>query len=323
MNILLFTGGTGFFGKSLLKFWAQKSVNEFTFDQVVILSRNPNRFQNKYPWVKNLNWLTFVQGDICDYSSLPHHIDFTHVIHAATESTRGSLLKPIDRYHHIVTGSKNILEFSRIKKVKKFLITSSGGVYGNLSNKDNKPFAEDYNGCPDPLNSDNAYSIAKKTAEHLACLYYSSFGLNTVVARGFSFIGEDLPLDAHFAVGNFIKDALFNKNIVVNGDGDAVRSYLYQYDMAKWIETMLLKGQPNTAYNLGSDEIIKIRDLAYLIRDTISPNKNVVFKKKISSQRLWYIPDVSKAKNELGLDLTFNLKQSIKKTVKELFNGKL
>lgn len=311
------TGGTGFFGKSLLKFWVQKSDNEFKFDHVVILSRDPNKFQSEHPWVKELNWLTFVQGDVCEYESFPHDKEFTHVIHAATESTKGLLLDPFDRFHQIFTGSKNVLEFSKIKNVKKFLITSSGGVYGDLIGKQ-LPFHESYNGCPDPLNPENAYSIGKKATEHLASLYHASFGLNTVIARGFSFVGEDLPLDVHFAIGNFIKDALFNDSINVNGDGDSIRSYLYQLDMAEWLETMLLYGRANTAYNLGSDEYIKIKDLAYLVRDTLSPTKEIIFKNKIPSQRPWYVPDISKAKLELGLKIKHSLEDSIKRTAKDL-----
>lgn len=317
MNTLFITGGTGFFGKSLLKFWKQKSRNELFFDHAFILSRDPKKFQTEHLWVKDLDWLTFVQGDVCEYDSLPHDKTFTHIIHAATESTNGLALHPFERFDQIVTGSKNILEFAKEKNVKKNLITSSGGVYGDLFHKQ-LPFHESYNGCPDPLNPDSAYSIGKKTTEHLASLYYAKFRLNTVIARGFSFVGEDLPLDAHFAIGNFIKDALFNDCINVNGDGESVRSYLYQLDMAEWIETMLLHGKVNTAYNLGSDEYIKIKDLAYLIRDTLSPEKKVNFKNKIPSQRPWYVPEITRATSELGLEVKHSLKESIIKTAKEL-----
>jgi len=313
---LFLTGGTGFFGKSLIKYWTNELNSNCGFDEVVILTRDPELFVENEPWVTSLKWLKLVKGDVCNLNSYPRGERFTHVIHAATESTNGPLLDSIDCFDQIIDGTRNALDFSRMVDAEKFLLTSSGGVYGNADN--NTPFSEDFIGGPDPLVSANAYSVAKKTSEHLTSLYCSQYGLNTVVARCFAFVGEDLPLNAHFAIGNFIKDALFEDSIIVKGNGEGVRSYLYQYDLARWLVTILSKGTPNRAYNVGSDNPISIKDLSYLVRDIISPKKEVIFQRTISSARNWYVPNVNRAKDELGLTVRYNLRDSIERVVKEI-----
>ena len=78
--------------------------------------------------------------------------------------------------------------------------------------------------------------MAKRASEHLCCLYNDRFGVESVVARCFSFVGQDLPLNAHFAIGNFIHDALHSTDeITVAGDGAPVRSYMNQADLAQLV----------------------------------------------------------------------------------------
>ena len=118
--------------------------------------------------------------------------------------------------------------------IRRFLLTSSGGVYGPQP-PDMKYMPESHNGMPDPLNPAHAYSVAKRCAEHLCALYRDQHGLEPVIARCFAFVGRDLPLDVHFAIGNFIRDALYSREIVVSGDGSAIRSYMDQRDLAAWL----------------------------------------------------------------------------------------
>jgi UDP-glucuronate decarboxylase len=204
-------------------------------------------------------------------------------------------------------------------RVQRLLLTSSGGVYG-AQPTDMDQIPEDYLGIPDPTLPANAYSVGKRAAEHLCALYSDSFGLDTVVARCFAFVGPDLPLNVHFAIGNFIRDALYGEEIVVGGDGTPVRSYLFQEDLADWLMVMLQQGRSGRVYNLGSDEAISIAELAYLVRDLVAPGKPV----RIMNQpdpmhkKNRYVPSVARARSELGLSVQVGLERAIKETVKDI-----
>jgi dTDP-glucose 4,6-dehydratase len=208
------------------------------------------------------------------------------------------------------------LELAVATGAKRFLLTSSGGVYGPQPQEmDCMP--ETYLGMPDPLVPQNAYSVAKRGAEHLCALYEERYGIQTVVARCFAFVGRDLPLDVHFAIGNFIRDALTASQITVSGDGSPLRSYMDQRDLAEWLMVLLEKGQAGQAYNVGSDAAISIGELAYLVRDTLAPGKPVHISGKTIHQsfRNRYVPCITKAKSELGLNLKYSLQESIRATV--------
>ena len=172
-------------------------------------------------------------------------------------------------------------------------------------------------GMPDPLNAQNAYSIAKRCAEHLCALYAQQHGLQTVVARCFAFVGRDLPLDVHFAIGNFIRDALARPRITVNGDGTPVRSYMDQRDLARWLEALLRRGRAGQAYNVGSDAALTIAELAHQVRDLLAPGKPVhIAAQDTGGPRSRYVPCIAKAHAELGLDLRHTLRDAVLETAR-------
>jgi len=226
----------------------------------------------------------------------------------------------LDRFDQIVTGTRNVLDFAVRIGVSRFLLASSGGVYG-AQPATLERIPESYLGMPDTLSADNAYSVSKRLAEHLCALYGEKYGLATVVARCFAFVGPDLPMNAHFAIGNFICDALDRSEITVNGNGTPLRSYLYQDDLADWLLTLLEKGKPAQAYNVGSDEAISIAELAHLVRDLIAPDKTVCLKGNVGADtavRNRYVPNIDKARNDLGLHVATSLADAIRLTAREV-----
>lgn len=310
---IFLTGGTGFFGKALLRYWAQHQSLGDAMPQVTLLSRDPDRFAKQHPQLANHAWLQLIHGDICDAKSLPSGEKFSHVLHAAADSTSGPLLTPQQRFDQIVDGTRNLLDYAIACGAQRFLLTSSGGVYG-VQPAQFERVPEDCNTLPDPLSPNNAYSIAKRMAEHLCALYTHTHGIETVIARCFAFVGPDLPLDVHFAIGNFIRDALHADCIKVQGDGSPLRSYLDQRDLAHWLNTLLLRGTSGQAYNVGSDQAISIRELAYCVRDLIAPHKGVEVLGNTTrdAQRNRYIPSIDKARAELGLDVQIKLEDAIR-----------
>lgn len=315
MGPILITGGTGFFGRSLLRYLL--ATNEAPALHIAVLSRDPEGFLSNYPEFSNIPWLKFYKGDISnDLKGIDFESNFTHIIHAAADSTLGPKLSAIERYDQIVEGTNNVLEFAVATKVHRVLYISSGGAYGPQP-KELEKIPESYLGLPDPLAIDGVYGISKRMAEHLCCMYRDAYGLDFVVARCFAFVGPDLPAGVHFAIGNFIRDALESPEIVVNGDGSPLRSYLYQDDLAEWLMVLLNKGISGEAYNVGSDQYLSVLELATLVRDLISPEKEVKVmgvRNQESVSRNRYVPDINKAKTGLGLEVSVSLKDAIKLT---------
>jgi nucleoside-diphosphate-sugar epimerase len=136
------------------------------------------------------------------------------------------------------------------------------------------------------------------------------------IARGFAFVGPHLPLDAHFAIGNFIRDALAGGPIRIRSDGTAVRSYLYAADLAVWLWTILVAGKSGQAYNVGGAEAVTMAELARRVRDELAPNSQIQQDRQpIPGQPVdRYVPDVSRAANELGLEPRITIEEAVSRT---------
>ena len=290
--------------------------------EITVLSRNPELFLAAYPEFRGPLPITFMKGDIQQRDSLPWSHSFTHVVHAATDSTIGPSLTPLQRYVQIMDGTRNVLDLAVATGARRFLLTSSGAIYGPQPS-DLATIPEDWPGSPPLAAPSTAYGQAKRAAEHLCALVGEQHGLETVVARCFSFVGPDLPLNVHYAIGNFIRDAITADAITVHGDGTPLRTYLDQTDLAHWLFTILEHGQSDQAYNVGSDEVISIADLAHLVRDLLATNKpvRILGQPDPEAARNRYLPDIRKVQQQLGLRVTVPLAEAIRRTGEELLSA--
>lgn len=293
---IFLTGGTGFFGKWLLNSFQCLEA------EVVVLSRNPDAFMAQFPmYGKNKN-ITFVQGDVRDFIFPSGRFDY--VIHAATEVEAAD---PDSTYSIITDGTQRVLDFSKQAEVQRLLYVSSGAVYG-IQPPELSHIPETF-----PCNPVTVYGKGKLLAEQM-CL---ESGIDTVIARPFAFVGPWLSLDAHFAIGNFIGNCLRNEPIEIKGDGTPLRSYMYGSDLADWLLTILLKGRPGEAYNVGSEETISIADLARLVRSIAgTANEIRVCQRPVSGELpARYVPSTQKVFETLGLKPQFSLKKAVAETL--------
>jgi len=308
------TGGTGFFGKWLLHSFDYVNGSLQLNNKLIVLTRDSASFLEKNPQFKSLSNIEFLIGDVMDFDFPTGPIDY--IIHAATEASEAlNQEQPMLMYDTIVEGTRRVLELGREKNVKAILHTSSGAVYGkqppNISH-----ISEEFQSCPDIFEANAAYGEGKRVAEMMSSIYYSKYGLPSKIARCFAFVGPYLPLDAHFAIGNFIENVLNNKDIFVNGDGSPYRSYLYASDLAIWLWVILFNGVPIQPYNVGSDESITIEQLAIKIaKYNPLSTVNIKLPKSIDKKPGRYVPLVDKAKNELGLKVNVGLEEAIAKTI--------
>ena len=311
---IFITGGTGFFGCWLLEsfVWANRLLNLNA--SAVVLTRNAAQFEKKCPHLFLDPSLTFHEGDVQNFE-FPDGV-FSSVIHAATDVS-----SPVNKdssdlvFDTIVQGTKHTLNFALHCKASRFLMTSSGAVYGKqpceLSH-----ISEDYldNSIPQE-EIKSAYAGGKREAEKLCAHYAEISQLDIKIARCFAFVGPYLPLDSHFAIGNFIRDGLNGEAIIVKGDGTASRSYLYAADLAIWLWTILFQGKRMRPYNVGSDEALSIHDLAYDVArlfDLISVVKIQQTRLSCLSDR--YVPDIYRARNELNLSVNVPLRRALQLT---------
>lgn len=292
------TGGTGVFGRWLIQ------ELENTSCELVLLSRNPAAFLNSVP-SDIAKRLVLVEGDICSFE-YPEGL-FDYIIHAATPVVSDSI-DDVALSAVIVSGTSRVLDFASYCCCDRLLYISSGAVYGT------QPSGLERLQETLPCNPISAYGKGKLIAENL-CL---SSGVKCIVARCFSFVGQGIPLDAHFAIGNFIGSCLRDEDIIINGDGSPLRSYMYSSDLVEWLIVMLVRGKAGEIYNVGSDLPISIADLAQKVRDlSLAKNQIEISLTADKSKAVArYIPCVKKASRAMSLKLKVDLDHSILKTLR-------
>src|SRR3989338_1060224 len=309
------TGGTGFFGCWLLESFAWINEKLALNASAVVLTRDYEAFKMKAPHLASNPSIKFHIGDIRNFE-FPDG-DFSHVIHAAATSAIATYNNenPRVKYDTVVEGTRHALNFAVECRAKKFLYTSSGAVYGKPP-AEMTHIPEDYNGAPDSTAVKSAWGESKRAAEFLCAYYANRYDLEIKTARCFSFIGPYLPLDIHYAIGNFMRDASRGGPVRVNGDGTPRRSYLYASDLMIWLWTIFFKGVSGRPYNVGSEDDVTIAELAHIVVSCLQSYSEVKIAKlpapNTTEER--YVPSTGRARMELGLRQTVGLEEAIKRT---------
>ena len=317
------TGGTGFFGRWLLESFAHANRELNLNARMVVLSRNPDAFKTKAPHLAIDRAIRFVAGDVRNLTAAAVREQLgdsaleqsRFVIHAATDPvTPLTSENPLLMVDTIVQGTRAVLDFALASNAKRVLFISSGAVYGKQPS-DLLHINEDYLGAPDPTDPNSAYGEAKRFAELLCACFRKQHRIEVTIARGFAFVGPFLPLDAHFAIGNFIGDAIAGRPIRVRGDGTPFRSYLYAADLAIWLWTILFRGKSARAYNVGSERALSIAEVATEVSRVLRPDAKVQIERPKSTMApARYVPSARRAQLELGLIESISIDAAIART---------
>lgn len=314
---ILITGGTGFFGLWLLLFLDHVNRELDLKISVEVNSRDPEKFLSKFPEFSSKYWILWNKSDIRAF--VPKSSNYDFVIHGATTSASETFhgAEPIEKFSVTYDGTKRLLEQLKNYSIENFLYMSSGSVYGRDSagliseNEPTAPFTNELN---------TSIGHGKRSAEFLCFATMDSHPkININIARCFSFVGPYLPLNLHYAIGNFIKNALLGEPIALKSQGHSVRSYLYVSDAISWLMQILLSDNQAEVFNIGSEEAITIKNLAGVFSSITG--LELIFDKGTKNNAYdppevdFYVPNTSKIRNSLGVTVKVGLEDAIVRTI--------
>jgi UDP-glucose 4-epimerase len=219
MNCLV-TGGAGFIGSNLVDKLIELG------HKVICIDNESAECHEQFYWNPKANNYRY---DICDYEKIAHLFNgIDYVFHIASDARiQPAILNPRKSIESNAVGTANVIELSRINKVKRFIYSSTSSAYGKkaiLPNIETQP--------SDPL---TPYSTAKVFGENLARVYYNLYGLETVSLRYFNVYGDRQPLKGQYApvIGLFLKQHEEGKPLTVVGDGSQRRDFTHISDVVE------------------------------------------------------------------------------------------
>lgn len=309
---IVVTGATGWFGTWLLDALVMLNRHLSLDLRIVAVSRDPEAFAKRHPMLHAAAEIEWIGADLREPQwTMPGPV--THIVHAANDSAAGSDVDAPDRlFETIFTGTRNVLALAARERGAKLLLLGSGAVYGPSIDAAAR-FGETDRSAPDPLDPSNEYAEGKRAAESIAAVWHAARDVDVKIARCFAFVGPHMPFDAHFAIGNFIRDGIERDEIVVRGDGTPLRSYQYMSDLVVWLLTILVQGRAMRPYNVGSADAVAIATLARTAANATGRRVRVRIEGRAGLGH-HYVPDVSRARVELGLSNRVSLDAAMSRT---------
>jgi len=305
----LLTGATGWFGVWLLDVLFMADDALALGLRITAVSRDPGRCRARFPQLTDDPRVTWIQ---CDVRRLEvESLRFDYIIHGATDTVVSrSADAQLEMYDTIIDGTRQVIRAAD-NRCKGLLLVSSGAIYGPAKPGQGR-FLESHPAGPDPSLPGNAYAEGKRAAEQLGAIA-ASRGLPIRIARCFAFVGPHMPFDKHFAIGNFIADAVDGRPIRVKSDGLPQRSYMYMTDLVRALIEILTRGRIGVAYNVGSEEAVTIDELAQRV-DRIAGGRGVMIDGSPSDPADRYIPDTTRLQRDLGYAPEVSLDSAIHNT---------
>ncbi|MBW3592571.1 MAG: NAD-dependent epimerase/dehydratase family protein [Actinobacteria bacterium] len=297
MSRILVTGGCGFIGANLVPKLVAGGAEVRVLDN---LSRGSREY------VRDAEVL---EGDIRDGDAVARALDgVTRVVHlAAFGSVAESVEEPFENFDVNVRGTLVLLRASAEASVEKFVFASTGGaIMGDT------PPPVDETSLPWPI---SPYGASKLCGEAYLHAFAGSFGLPTVALRFANVYG---PVSEHKkgAVTNFIKRALRREPLVIYGDGNATRDFLYVDDLCDGIASALEAPLHDEVIHLASGTETSINELARLVLD-LTDAQDVPIRhegrRRGEIERTFATAD--RARERLGFAPAHSLEDGMRKTV--------
>lgn len=319
---IFLTGGTGFFGIWLIEsiLWANQKIGSDI--HLTVLTRSKDDFLNlKAPHLKSHKNIDFIEGSVSNFK-VPHpstHQSFKYILHAASENNVARSRDWAKKHvNSAIVGTQRLLEMAKLHHSKSFLTITSGAVYLPIDqiSKDGR-FVEGPSGLDDYNSERIVYGQSKRMMEIITSIAANNASFDALIARCFAFLGPHLPLESNYAAGNFLRDALLNRPIVLNGDGTPLRSYLYPVDLVVWLFKILIHGKSGVPYNVGGEDTISIKNLARLISNIAGSDAGVEVRGTSvpGIPPSTYLPSLDRIKSELKVDVSVDLEEGIFRTL--------
>ena len=297
----IITGCSGFIGTWLTLSWVYAHKKFGGRGKLLVTSRNSQSNRDMIDSINSQAPVTYFDSDIRELVIQPE-FENSYLVHAATPASEElNRSNPELMLSIIVDGQKQALLESQRVNVKRFLFLSSGAVYGQQP-LDLPYLREEMFNAPFSSGANSAYSEGKRISEDIGNEASLESGLQFVTARLFAFLAPYLPMDTHFAAGNFLSQATNSSKITIRSGGGSQRTYQYGSDMVMSLWALLARGQSGEAYNVGSDQEISILELAQAIQNQVSPRVELeVLGVDTPENVSRYVPSIEKMKKEFGL----------------------
>ena len=311
---VLVTGGCGFIGSHLIEALLHQGANVKCLDNL-----STGKFEN----IKELSTHTsfeFIEGDIRDFDTCAKAMQNCDLVshQAALGSVPRSLKTPLNTHSVNVTGFLNVIEAARLANVQGFVFAASSSTYG-----DNAALPKIESEIGRPL---SPYAVTKLVNEIYAGVYKQNFGFNSIGLRYFNVFGpKQDPNGAYAAViPKFVSALLRGQSPVINGDGSFSRDYTYIDNV---VEANLLalstsnKHALNEIYNIAYGERTTLVELVNLLKEQLLNYDSSLaqIKPEFGPERPGDVPhslaSIQKAKNLLGYDPQFDLKEGLTKAI--------
>ncbi len=312
---IFITGGAGFIANTII-------ARLVDHNEIVVYDNFHRDTLSSSPYANHPK-IKIIKGDVLDQDSMTNAMKGTDmVIHAAGIAGIDTVIKdPVKTMRVNMIGTANALEAAKINNIsERFIDFSTSEIFGSYAFKSTEG---DNTVAGSAGEARWTYAVSKLAGEHLAHSYYKVYNLPAVTVRPFNVYGPGQTGEG--AIQIFIKKALKNQDISINGDGNQIRAWCYVDDFVDCIMLALEnKSAIGQSFNIGNARAVTtILGLAEVVCRVLKSDSKIIFKDALSADVELRIPSVEKAKELLGFKAKVDLEEGVLKTADWFIKNKI